>query len=134
MNTSTRISSLAKFKKIIISLYEDGMSTRVIVKYLESKHSLSISHVTINKRLSRWGVDRRNGGNRSGKLARDLTGMKFGLLTVINRMDNMYPTTWLCKCDCGNEVVLEAKLLIYNRNPTWQCGCRKRKRRKSNGE
>ena len=35
----------------------------------------------------------------------DLTGQKFGHLTVIKRdIDRGYGTVyWLCKCDCGNE-------------------------------
>lgn len=37
----------------------------------------------------------------------DLTGKKFLRLTVIKReiTDKKY-TTWLCKCDCGNEKVI----------------------------
>ena len=36
----------------------------------------------------------------------DLTGKKFGLLTVINQAPSVYTddkikTMWLCKCDCG---------------------------------
>ena len=35
----------------------------------------------------------------------DLTGMKFGRLTVIERAENAKNGNlrWLCKCECGNE-------------------------------
>lgn len=52
----------------------------------------------------------------------DLTGKKFGRLTVIKReiTDKKY-TTWLCKCDCGNEKVICSDNLIRGR--TKSCGC-----------
>lgn len=40
----------------------------------------------------------------------DITGMRFGRLTVIKQVeDHVYPSgnkasMWLCRCDCGNEV------------------------------
>lgn len=35
----------------------------------------------------------------------DLTGQRFGILTVIRRVENnkWNETTWLCQCDCGKE-------------------------------
>lgn len=35
------------------------------------------------------------------KLLIDLTGKKFGRLTVIERFDNKIPVRWLCICECG---------------------------------
>ena len=41
----------------------------------------------------------------------DLTGLKFGRLTVIERAEDSITkkgnrfTRWLCICDCGNKVV-----------------------------
>ena len=36
---------------------------------------------------------------------RDLTGQKFGKLTVIERVENTKDgrARWRCKCECGNE-------------------------------
>ena len=54
---------------------------------------------------------------------KDLTGKRFGRLTVIktqgkNKFNNYM---WLCRCDCGNEiVVLSGNLLKGN---TKSCGC-----------
>ena len=57
-----------------------------------------------------------------GKL-KDLTGLKFGNLTVIKRdgSNKHKKATWLCKCDCGNEKSYISIHLI-NGN-TKSCGC-----------
>ena len=57
---------------------------------------------------------------------RDLTGMKFGLLTVVREVEQrFYPsgnrTQWECGCECGNLVnVLGNSLTTGN---TRSCGC-----------
>lgn len=52
----------------------------------------------------------------------DLTGQRFGRLTVISRAESRNgKTIWHCKCDCGNE-----KDVIYDnlkRGRTQSCGC-----------
>ena len=54
---------------------------------------------------------------------KDLTGQKFGRLTVIKRADNNKngSTRWLCKCDCGNEKIVEGGHLRSNKIKS--CGC-----------
>jgi hypothetical protein len=58
----------------------------------------------------------------------DLTGQKFGRLTVIKRIENglCNRTRWCCKCDCGNEVGVFSRGLISGQ--TNSCGCYKRQR------
>ena len=58
---------------------------------------------------------------------KDRTGERYGSLTVIKRSeDKITPggqrlTSWLCKCDCGNEItVLGCNL---NSGHTKSCGC-----------
>lgn len=58
---------------------------------------------------------------------KDLTGQRFGRLTVIERADSSISpngskkTMWRCKCDCGNEVV-RCLANVYNvKYPS--CGC-----------
>lgn len=54
---------------------------------------------------------------------RDLTGRKFGRLTVIGR-DTTRPkgkTWWRCRCDCGNESIVWAANLLNGH--TASCGC-----------
>lgn len=55
---------------------------------------------------------------------KDITGERFGLLTVVKRVDmNEFKTKprWLCSCDCGESVeVLRHNLISGN---TRSCGC-----------
>ena len=52
-----------------------------------------------------------------GFVLQDLTGKRFGFLTVINRAPNAIQpsgqprTMWNCKCDCGNEVTVAGSRL-----------------------
>lgn len=53
---------------------------------------------------------------------KDLTGMKFGRLTVLDRADNKGGRVcWRCKCDCGNEIVTKGKYLLNG--DAKSCGC-----------
>lgn len=54
-----------------------------------------------------------------GKLI-DLTGLKFGRLTVIKYVGK---SKWLCKCECGNEKIVSTTHL---KNDTKSCGCLKK--------
>lgn len=54
---------------------------------------------------------------------KDLSGLKFGRLTVVCReKDNVNGrATWLCKCDCGKETTVTSSKLISGH--TQSCGC-----------
>jgi hypothetical protein len=58
----------------------------------------------------------------------DLTGKKFGRLTVIERAENddRGKTFWKCKCDCGNETTVNSSVL--RRGDSQSCGCYHRER------
>jgi hypothetical protein len=65
------------------------------------------------------------------KMLIDLTGKRYGKLTVLKRVpapekDKSNKPYWLCECDCGNrKVVLSINLKVGG---TKSCGClRKRK-------
>jgi len=53
----------------------------------------------------------------------DLTGKKFGKLTVIERVgsDKQGYATWLCKCDCGTKIIIRGSSL--KGGYTKSCGC-----------
>lgn len=53
----------------------------------------------------------------------DMTGMKIGRLTVVSRAENtkQNKAQWLCRCDCGNEVVVSRRHL--KDFSTLSCGC-----------
>jgi len=59
----------------------------------------------------------------------DLVGKKFGRLEVISDAgnDKYQNSQWLCKCDCGNEVVVKGYNLVYIHG-TKSCGCLNRER------
>lgn len=59
-----------------------------------------------------------------GKLKYDLTGQKFGRILVLKRAENKNRrVTYLCKCDCGKELVILAQNLANG--TTKSCGCLK---------
>ncbi len=59
--------------------------------------------------------------------AKDLTNMRFGKLNVIKRAENYITpqgikhAQWLCKCDCGKEVIIRGNSLL--KGDTKSCGC-----------
>lgn len=61
--------------------------------------------------------------------AKDLTGQRFGRLTVLERAPNIIyssgssATAWVCKCDCGNTVIIAGGHLKRKKNATKSCGC-----------
>ena len=61
-----------------------------------------------------------------GHIAEDLTGKRFGSLTVVSRADNRDTpgesrVYWNCRCDCGNEKEIRADHLRSGR--VISCGC-----------
>ena len=53
----------------------------------------------------------------------DLTGKRFGHLTVISRHESSRNNTkWLCHCDCGNDVYIYTNALIHGKRKS--CGCK----------
>lgn len=64
----------------------------------------------------------------------DLTGQRFGRLTVVERAKNRNRSKdayWLCCCDCGQETVVCGKSLRVEL--TKSCGCLNREKNKSHG-
>ena len=61
-----------------------------------------------------------------GRTAKDVMGMRYGSLTVIERSENVGGAAmWVCRCDCGNVVVVAGYSL---RRGAKSCGCRRGKR------
>jgi hypothetical protein len=64
--------------------------------------------------------------NRGGQNREELTGRKFGRLTVLSdtgRRKSRRPI-WLCKCECGESVEVLSKYLLAG--DTRSCGCLKK--------
>lgn len=52
----------------------------------------------------------------------DLTGQRYGKLTVLHPAENIgNRTAWVCRCDCGKEVVV--KTCHLRSGHTTSCGC-----------
>lgn len=73
----------------------------------------------------------------AGKIKNDLTGQKFGQLTVICRSDQRgngkKPVVlWECSCICGNQIAVKSDSLLSGH--TKSCGCQKIKHGHSNKE
>lgn len=68
---------------------------------------------------------------------KDLTGAKIGFLEVLKRADDYVyssgrkETMWLCRCKCGNEVLVHVGNL--HKHGTVSCGCSKVKRLTKHG-
>ena len=80
------------------------------------------------KEISVRGTDLRSGAiiscgcHKKEILSKNLTGKKFGLLTVIDKIDgNKHGNLWLCKCECGNEILVTTNHLTTGN--TQSCGC-----------
>ena len=71
----------------------------------------------------------KNDYEKSRKYPKDLSGMRFGRLTVLERRDNPsakepYKHAYLCHCDCGTEKVVSRVALLNG--CTQSCGCLRR--------
>lgn len=63
----------------------------------------------------------------SRPLTVNLTGQRYGRLTVIERAPNQgRKVAWNCVCDCGNKTVVQTFDLIFG--STSSCGCYRRER------
>lgn len=64
---------------------------------------------------------------------RDLAGQRFGRLTVVEDVgvDKSYGYLWLCKCDCGNKVIVRGSSLASKH--TKSCGCFAKERATKHG-
>ena len=66
--------------------------------------------------------------DEADKNRKDLTGLRFGKLTVLGRSGNKAKDgnlLWLCKCDCGNTIEMTKRRLITGN--TRSCGCGKKR-------
>lgn len=60
-------------------------------------------------------------GCKSKRKTRDLTGRRFGRLTVLRKAYSNRGTVWECRCDCGNTALKPAKHLLDGTAKS--CGC-----------
>lgn len=64
---------------------------------------------------------------RPGPTAANLAGKKFSAFTVLERAENQgEKVAWLCVCDCGKQLIVQAIALTSKH--TKSCGCRGREK------
>lgn len=76
---------------------------------------------TVGEKQKNWDdVERSSIGD---DMKRDLTGKRYGKLTVLERTDKRKNgcIVWRCHCDCGKEVLLARNVLVSGN--TTSCGC-----------
>lgn len=67
------------------------------------------------------------GGATTGRPVIDLTGKRFGRLTVVRRAENRgSPPYWHVRCVCGRELEVVGGALCRRRGATRSCGCLRR--------
>ena len=88
-----------------------GNTIEVDASSLKSNHTLSCGCIQKEKIQERC--------------LKDLTNQKFGRLTVLHRQidNNKKAVCWLCRCECGREVVVQSSNLKSGH--TTSCGCYK---------
>lgn len=62
---------------------------------------------------------------------KDLSGQKFGRLTVLARDFSRSETAWLCQCDCGNQKVQTSVSLRHGN--VRSCGCLRNEKAREHG-
>lgn len=67
--------------------------------------------------------------SRRGPMVNDLSGRRFGMLTVLGRAENNRHgcAVWNCRCDCGTEKKVSGNHLVTGN--TASCGCAYRERK-----
>lgn len=92
---------------------ECGKEKEIRATALRSGHTKSCGCKQMDGMIGRGGRGKVN----------NLTGLRFGLLTVVSRTKskNKSHTFWKCKCDCGNKPVVRGNLLTSGNNKS--CGC-----------
>lgn len=95
---------------------ECGSITDVAASHLKSRHNISCGC--------------KKSEFTSKLKCEDMTGRRFGRLTVIQRADDYVrpngrkDTQWVCECDCGNTTIKRSAYLKKSKCPS--CGCRKK--------
>jgi hypothetical protein len=99
----------------------------------QGKESLSLcrceclNEVVVSNNNLRRGLTQSCGCLVKDIVTNDLTGMKFGHLTVIERAGTdkkSHHALWKCECDCGGEKIVPSHGLKTGNVKT--CGCRMR--------
>ncbi len=90
--------------------------------------------ITVDQDDLFWGTVYDCGCQQKGIAKIDLTGQRFSMLTVVRETESVTGSNgkpvrrWLCRCDCGREVVVRQGNL--QKKVTRSCGCLRAKKQK----
>lgn len=99
--------------------YEFGGETKSLSQWSEE---LGICYKTLQKRIRKWGVEKAFTEPLKTENVIDITGKKFGRLTVISRAEGKGRAAhFKCLCDCGNTTIVRGYSL--RKGITKSCGC-----------
>ena len=107
-------------KKIIIDqkILKNAVSISFNINEVSGK--LNLSPKVIRRALKEFQINTDHFLHTGREL--NILNQKFGRLLVLKSCYTI-PTTWLCKCDCGNEIIVRTSDLMSNH--TSSCGCLK---------
>lgn len=69
-------------------------------------------------------------------MIKDITGMKYGMLTAIKRVEDRFTksgrriTRWEFECDCGNRIIVDKNNVVKKNTSQVSCGCYHKKKLK----
>ena len=88
----------------------------------EIAEELNMSERYIGQELKKCGIPRKRAEKKSHKI--DLTGQKFGRITVISLISNDGgKNIWACVCECGKNMSVQARLLLDPGRSIKSCSC-----------
>ena len=89
---------------------------------------LGICYKTLQKRIRNWGVEKALATPLRTSQVIDLTGQKFGRLTVVSLVSTKGGARFQCICDCGNITIQRGDSLRSGK--VVSCGCYNREQLK----
>lgn len=100
----------------------DNIQHEVIADNLTFEEANGLEQTLIKQLdcFGKYGYNRSDGNDEIGVKV-DLSGGKFGRLTVLKRDSDKEGHYWICQCGCGNICSVSKDVLMYNEN----CACEK---------
>lgn len=104
-------------------LYKFNGETKTLSEWSEQ---LGIGYKTLQKRIRNWGIKKAFETPLKTENIIDITGQKYGRLTVLSLVNTRRGANFECICDCGNITVQRG----YNlrKGIVISCGCWKKEK------
>ena len=113
--------------KVIEMLYNYENKNRTYCKCI-GINDVKYKEYIIRQDALQSGATNSTKGACSGGIMHDITGRRFGMLTVLyptNKRASNGSVRWHCLCDCGKETDPDTTMNNLTRYYTLSCGCRK---------